>query len=109
MLNYAKSNQIPVWTAIKLLDFIKAKDEAVFTDIAWSNNHLVFKIKSTITHSNGITFMIPYSFKERKAGSIVVNSVSHPIKIHSIKGCEYAMLTISPGSNYNIDVTYISE
>ncbi len=30
MLNYANRNGIPVWTSLKLLDFIKMRDEAFF-------------------------------------------------------------------------------
>ncbi len=32
MLAYANSNGIPVWTALKLLDFIKMREEASFTN-----------------------------------------------------------------------------
>ena len=46
MLAYAKSNGIPVWTELKLLDFIKMKDDASFTDLNWSGNRLSFHLKS---------------------------------------------------------------
>ena len=59
-LDYANSKGIPVWTELNLLDFLKAKDEATFTDINWSNSRLSFKIKSSLTHSNGLSYMIPY-------------------------------------------------
>ena len=41
MLAYANQQNIPVWTEIKLLDFIKMKDEASFSNIRWVNNKLI--------------------------------------------------------------------
>ena len=33
MLDYSNENHIPVWAPVKLLEFLKAKDEATFTNI----------------------------------------------------------------------------
>ena len=43
MLNYARDNGIPVWTPVKLLDFLKAKDEAAFSKIKWKGKNQLSK------------------------------------------------------------------
>ncbi|MEP7318943.1 MAG: hypothetical protein ABI921_09370, partial [Panacibacter sp.] len=107
MLDYAKQHNIPVWTPVKLLDFLKAKDEAVFTNIKWSdNNRLSFKIKSALNHSNNFTCMVPYRFNTKKIIEITVNGLKQSYLINQVKGFDYAFLTIKPGADYSIEVTY---
>lgn len=106
MLDYAKENGIPVWTAAKLLDFLKAKDEATFNDFNWANNQLSFKIKSSLTHTNGLTCMIPYLYNGKKINKITGNGITQSFSVKSIKGFDYAMVTIKPGLDYNFEVSY---
>ena len=108
MLDYANSRGIPVWTELKLLDFLKAKDEAAFTDINWANNQLSFKIKSSLTHSNGLSCMVPFIYKGNKISKITSNGVTQSYSVKLIKGFDYALITIRPGVNYNIIIDYIN-
>ena len=107
-LDYANNKGIPVWTELKLLNFLKAKDEATFTDIKWTKNHLSFKIKSSLTHENGLTCMIPYLYNGKKINKIASNGVSQSYILKSIKGFNYAMLIIKPGLNYSMVASYIN-
>lgn len=106
MLEYANSNGIPVWTVQKLLDFIKMKDEATFTDINWSNNRLSFNLNSSLKHSNGLTFMIPYKYGNLKINGITLNGKDTRFINKSVKGSDYAFITVKPGVNYSFIVTY---
>ena len=106
MLDYANEKGIPVWTCVKLLDFLKAKDEASFNNIVWGENKLSFKVKSSLTHSNGITCMIPYRLSAKKISEIVVNGIKSAYSIKRVKGFDYAFLTIKPGSDYGMTVKY---
>lgn len=106
MLGYANEKHIPVWTVAKLLDFLKAKDEAGFTDINWKNNQLSFKIKSSLTHSNELSYMVPYIFNGKKINKITSNGLTQSYSESRIKGLEYAMITIKPGFNYTIEINY---
>ncbi|MEO6546391.1 MAG: hypothetical protein ABIN94_00265 [Ferruginibacter sp.] len=107
MLDYANAKKIPVWAAAKLLDFLKAKDEAVFNDIKWSNGQLVFKIKSSLTHSNQLTSMIPYKHKGKKISSVKINGVSATYAVKLIAGFEYALVSVKPGADYNVVASYL--
>ncbi len=57
MLDYANSKEVPVWTALNLLNFQKMKDEASFSNISWSDNQLRFKMKTSVKNNNGLTFL----------------------------------------------------
>ena len=107
MLDYANSKQVPVWTEVKLLEFLKAKDEATFTDIRWENNELKFTIHSSVAHSHGITFMVPGSFNGNKIKSISSKNISRPIRVKAMKGREYAMVTVQAGSDHEFQVSYL--
>jgi len=107
MLDYAKKNGIPVWTAAKLFNFLVVKDEAGFTNIKWSGSQLTFKIKSSSTHSNGLSSMIPYEYKGKKIAKITINGTVAPYAVELIKGFEYALVTTRPGSDYRMAVEYL--
>lgn len=106
MLAYANENGIPVWTTVKLLDFIKMKDEASFNNINWTNNQLLFKISSSLKHSNGLTFIIPTSYWNKKMKAVYKDGTRQSFIIRSVKGCDYAFVTVEPGYVYDIKVDY---
>jgi len=106
MLAYASKNGVPVWTALKLLDFIKMRDEATFTDISWSDNRLSFNLNSSLKHSNGLTFMVPFKYRDKRITGVTRNGKDATFIIRSVKGSDYAFITVEPGANYSILVTY---
>ncbi|WP_318349268.1 hypothetical protein [Aquipluma nitroreducens] len=106
MLAYAKDNNIPVWTALELLDFLKMKDEASFTDFNWTKNQLNFKLSSGLKNSHGLTFMLPLIHGGLKIKSITIDGFSPKFEKRMIKGSEYAMVTVNPGKVYTVSVNY---
>jgi hypothetical protein len=106
MLAYASANNIPVWTADRLLDFIKMKDEASFSSIHWSNNRLTFTLSSALECSSGLTFFLPARHGLPKIRVITVNGKETPFRISNIKGYEYALITVNAGNNYRISAEY---
>lgn len=107
MLDYAKEHGIPVWTPVKLLKFLEARDEARFTEIKWTDGRrLSFKMKSALKHSNGLTCMIPYTFNGVRIHEITVNNTKQSFLIKKVKGFDYAFLTVGAGAVYNIEANY---
>jgi hypothetical protein len=106
MLEYANSKNVPVWTAAKLLDFIKMKDEASFSDKNWPNNKLSFTLNSKLKHSNGLTFMLPASYTGNKLKEVVKNGSTTPFTIKKVKGSDYAFITVQGGENYSVVASY---
>jgi hypothetical protein len=106
MLTYANSNGIPVWTELKLLDFMKMKDQASFSGIRWQGNKLKFRLNSGIKHSSGLTVMIPFVYRNIKVKKITASGEDQPFIIRSVKGSVYALATFRAGGNYQVAVNY---
>ena len=106
MLAYANRNGVPVWTAIKLLDFLKMKDEASFNNISWTNNLLTFTLNSSLTHNHKLTFMVPANYNGGKIITITSNDQNQTYAIKRIKGLDYALASVEGGMDYIISAHY---
>jgi hypothetical protein len=106
MLAYSRQKNIPVWTELKLLDFIRMKDEASFTNLSWGNNRLAFNINSSLKNSNDLTFMVPAVFKGMEVKEISIDGMNTRFITRSVKGSMYAFVTVEPGMNHSIVVNY---
>ena len=106
MLDYANAEDIPVWTALNLLDFLKMKEEASFTHFSWSNNNLSFRLNSSLMHSNGLTFLLPAVYGDKKISLIKQDGEETFFSIRRIKSVDYAFITVQGGSNYEFVITY---
>ena len=105
-LDYANERGVPVWSEVQLFEFLKAKDAASFDDLNWSGNTLTFDIKSPLSAGHGITCMIPASHGGKRISAIENNGEKLRTALQSIKGTEYAFVTVKPGANYRLKVTY---
>ena len=108
MLAYANLHNLPVWTELQLLDFIKMKDEASFNHISWRNNRLVFDINSSLKNKNGLTFMVPFKYKDLRINGINLDVNNTRFITRLIKGSDYAFVTVESGKNHSIVVNYQS-
>jgi hypothetical protein len=106
MLDYANVNGVPVWTAVHLLDFLKMKDEASFSNLSWRENKLGFTIHSTLKHSNGLTFMIPADHQGMKVREITIDGTNKSFDVKTVKGTDHAFVTIEGGNIYEISAKY---
>ncbi|HLT73076.1 MAG TPA: hypothetical protein VKZ75_10510 [Cyclobacteriaceae bacterium] len=106
ILDYANEKQVPVWTQVNLLEFLRAKDEARFSDVVWEDNVLRFAVRSSLTHANGITFMVPASHNGRSVKRILMDNTEYALRIDTILGRPYAMVTVQPGADYQFQVSY---
>ena len=107
MLSYANCNNIPVWTAARLLDFIKMRDEAEFSVIDFNSDRLSFRLGSSLIHDGGLTIMVPFTYRNKKIARITCDEKEAPFIIRSVKGHNYAMVTVRPGYDYSFKVNYI--
>jgi hypothetical protein len=106
MLACANSKGIPVWTASKLAEFIKMRDEARFTGISWSDNKLSFNLQSSINHSGCLTIMVPLEYGDNRITGIECNSEKVRYIERSVKGYDYAFITVKPGADYSLIIDY---
>jgi hypothetical protein len=106
MLTYANSKGIPVWTASKLAEFVKMRDEARFTGISWSDNKLSFNLQSSLNHSGGLTIMVPLEYGDNRLTGIECNGEEVKYIKRSVKGYGYAFVTVKPGAEYSLIIDY---
>jgi O-glycosyl hydrolase len=106
MLDYARKKGLPVWTGEHLLDFLKVKEEASFNDIKWDGSRMSFTIHSSLAHESGVTCMLPYVVDGRKVKKATVDGAAvHPLT-RRVKGYEYAMVTVKPGIDHRVVISY---
>jgi len=91
---------------LQLLNFLKSRDEAEFTNIQFQNQQLTFTLHSTYVTDAKITAMIPYSFNGNKIKNISLDGSNRKFSLHNIKGVNYVLLPVSPGVSHQITVTY---
>jgi hypothetical protein len=106
MLACANQKNIPVWTEIKLLDFLKMKDEASFSQISWKNNKLAFDINSSLENSNGLTFIVPAEYKGSRVKRISLDGNDASFITRSVRGSGYAFVTVESGIKHSVVVNY---
>jgi hypothetical protein len=107
MLDYAAQLNIPVITPLELLNFLKAKDEASFTNIRWSRKkNLSFTLRTSLIDKRKISFMVPLQYQSRKIAAIKTNGAEQVFVIRKIKGFEYALVSIQPGRDVDVVVRY---
>ena len=106
MLQYAKTRNVPVWTASELLDFMRVKDAASFDDIKWEGDELSFMLNSPVNGKAGLTFFLPVESGDKTVSAVNINGQSRSFYLRSVKGQEYAFVTVTPGVDYEISVMY---
>jgi len=67
---------------------------------------LTFRLSSALTHSNGLTFLLPADHGNLKIKQITINGRTEQFVLRIIKGCEYALITVKPGNTYDISASY---
>ncbi len=106
MLEYAKSRDVPVWTALNLLDFLKMKDEASFSDFRWRDNCLSFTLNSSLKHNNRLTFILPAIHDGMKVAMITKDGIETSFSLKKVKSLDYAFVSVQGGKDYDFEVEY---
>ncbi len=106
MLEYANNKGIPVWTVSQLAEFVKMRNEARFTGISWSANKLSFNLQSSLSHSGGLTIMVPLEQGNNRISRIECNGEEIKYIERSVKGYKYAFVTVKPGAEYSLLIDY---
>jgi hypothetical protein len=106
MLDYANEQGIPVWTELKFLEFLRAKEHTTIDDITWDEDQLKYTLHSTLAHENGVTHLVPLVFNKKTITEVSANGSPYAYSVQEIKGRPYALITVNPGSLYSFSITY---
>ena len=105
MLDYAKANNIPVWTELSWLQFLETKDNSAFQNVEWNDNRLTFDVNSTIPFPRDLAVLIPNRINNKTIKD-VLNDKNSGYDLVMIKGKEYARLYCKAGVDSHIEVLY---
>jgi len=106
MLAYARNNGIPVWTVSELADFTRMRDEARFSNKSLSGSTMSFDLHSSLMHKSGLTVMIPFNCRGNALKSIECNGKEVTYTKRSVRGYDYAFLTVEPGADYTFKIAF---
>jgi hypothetical protein len=106
MLAYARSQGIPVWSAERLAGFLRAREQARFTDIRWSGKDLEFRLVTPPGNYGMLTVMIPFHYNGMDLMNMKINGNIVPYSAVTVSGAEYALGSADPGKNYHFYAHY---
>ncbi len=106
VLDYCNNRGVPIWTAERVYEFLKMKDEASFSDIEWAENTLTFNLLSGISNPEGLTILLPSDHGDLKISSVSIDGRIRQFEYSIIKGTKYAMITVTPGKDFKISAGY---
>lgn len=105
---YCQTNSIPQWSGEMLLDFMMAREASTLDGFSWvvgsPNSTLTFDF-TTPTAEPDLTVMIPAEAAGATLIGLERDSVPVPLAIETIKGRDYAMLSL-PGTTHQVIATY---
>jgi hypothetical protein len=100
-LDYASSKGVPTWNADDWLNFTETRHDATFSNLNWSSQsgQLSFTFQSGMSTAHNLTLMLPASTSSGQLINVTVDGVVKNFSLKTIKGRQYAFLSIAPGSH----------
>jgi hypothetical protein len=106
ILDHCRSRGVPVFTAERVNNFIRARDEAKISELVWKNSTLSFKVHSTISNRDRLTLILPSTCGSHKLSGVNMDNSQVSFSKSEIKGVSYAMVSFESGSNHSFSVDY---
>lgn len=93
----ALARQVPVVSAVQMLNWLDARNASFFSGLAWSGGTLAFTIVRAPA-ANGLQGMLPYRTPAGILGPLTRGGVAVPYTVQEIKGIEYALFSADAGT-----------
>lgn len=99
-LAYANIQNVPLWNADRWLTFTEMRHDTTFDDINWdsSSGELSFTLSSGTATTDTLTLMVPESVASGDLINVTVDGSPQTLIHKTIKGHEYAFVTVEPGT-----------
>jgi hypothetical protein len=106
-LDYATANDVPIWNADEWLNFTETRNNAQMNDLSWDSGTgiLSFSVETGIATTHSLTLLIPPAVSEGPLAGVTVDGIAQAFEIATIKGRQYALVTVAPGSR-DVIVSY---
>ncbi len=92
----AQARGVPIVSARQMLDWLDGRNSSSFGAMTWSSNRLSFSV-AVGTGGNGLQVMIPTRAGALNLTGITLNGVPVASTTQTIKGVQYAFVTVAPG------------
>jgi hypothetical protein len=93
----AKARGVPVITARQLLTWVDGRNGSSFQAIGWNGSTLTFSV-AVGTGANGLQTMLPTQVTAGTLATITLGGSPVAFTIQTIKGVQYAVFTVAPGT-----------
>ncbi len=101
----ASSRGVPIWNSDRFLQFAQMRHNSAFSNVAWNGSTLTFAYNA-VGSGDSISVMLPAVFQSSQLSAVQVNGSSVPFNIQTIKGIDYAFVTVNTGTS-NFSMTYV--
>lgn len=105
ILEYAKDNEIPIWSGEQMYNFINMRYTSSFRDILWKENQLSFEFEAPVKGEGKLTLMLPYIYQGKYLSTIEKDGTFLDYDIATIKGTRYALVGTYSGT-YHFNISY---
>ena len=72
----------------------------------FTGNKMSFDLHSSLKHNSGLTVMIPLNYRHNVLKSIECNGKEVTYAKRSVRGYDYAFLTVEPGEDYSFKIAF---
>jgi hypothetical protein len=107
IIDYCKECGVPVFTAERVNNFVRTKDEASFTGMTWKNGILSFTVHSSMKNRDRLTILLPAASASHELSELTMDASPVSFGIIRIKGVRYASFSFDPGAVHQFSGRYI--
>jgi hypothetical protein len=110
VMEYANSQNIPIWNADRWLEFVEMRYAAKYTSINWTDasGTLRFDLEAPTVSGQSLTTQLPLSYSGRNLQSVTVDGVNVGYSAQTIKGQPVAFFVTAAG-NRNVVAVYSND
>jgi hypothetical protein len=96
IVSSALARSVPIVSARQMLTWVDGRNASAFGPITWSSNTLRFSVTSG-SGANGLQVMVPAQAGALRLAGITLNGSPVTVATQTIKGIEYAFVTVTAG------------
>ncbi|WP_026369853.1 hypothetical protein [Kallotenue papyrolyticum] len=105
-MDYARSLNIPMWTAERWLRFTETRHDANFQNVTWNSATGQFSFSlAAAGNSDPLSILLPLTFDGRSFTSALVDGAPAPYTVFNVHGRDFAHIKVTAG-NHTFHVGY---
>ena len=98
-LDEARARGISIWTAQRWLNFIRARQAARFSGLAWDGAALSFELTAPPSGADGLALLLPQAGPAGGLRRVLVDGLPTAVTPWPLGAVNYALLELAPGGH----------